>query len=663
MYVIEKAEFVLLKGGSRVPMAEGAAGIPVRGILIGAVLALAINVLDAYATILVRGSYMTLNFSTAAALFFFFFVVLANGLVALIRKPLVLDHSELVTIYLMMIVACCIPCMGFTQFIIPSLVGSTYYATPENDWDFLYNQHIPTWMIPQGETVARYFFEGLPQGAAIPWQPWILPLTYWYGFFLALSLAMICSMVILRKQWMERERLIYPLVQVPMEIIQQGGDRIIGGAFFANKLMWLGFAFAVVMLSINGLHFYFPYFPTINRFASLSFFRDTVSMDLWFNPAWIGFFYFVKLDVSASIWVFYLIATIQRGVFNTVGLQSTERLDEYSLDPYTAHQGMGAMIVFVLIGLWIARGHLGEVFRKAFWGDHRVDDSGEIISYRQAVFGLLGSLFLVAVALSMTGLPPLIVPVFIFGAAVIFLSLTRAVVEGGVPTMRPPVTTASFVVSGVGTSSLGAEGLVALGFTYGWHAELRSFVMSSVANGLKMSEGVVQQRRRLFWAVTIAILASLIGSTWMTFYLSYKYGGINLNPLFYGWGAAMMGATNMAARIADIDVGPRMDAWFFRGLGGALMALLMWARHHFLWWPLSPLGYMLSANWKTGHIFLSAFLAWLFKCLMLKYGGTRLYKNARPFFMGMILGEIVAAGGWLIIDFMSGRTGNFLTKP
>ena len=52
---------------------QGLAGIPARGILIGAGLALLLNGLDAYATTIIRGSYLTLNFSTPAALFFFFF--------------------------------------------------------------------------------------------------------------------------------------------------------------------------------------------------------------------------------------------------------------------------------------------------------------------------------------------------------------------------------------------------------------------------------------------------------------------------------------------------------------------------------------------------------------------------------------------------------------
>ena len=200
-----------------------------------------------------------------------------------------------------------------------------------------------------------------------------------------------------------------------MEMIQREQGRAIGRAFFTNKAMWLGFAFAFVLLSVNGLHAYFPEIPGLTRTASLPLFRDTVRLDLWFSPPWIGFFYFVNLDISASIWVFYILTTVQRGVFNVLGLQSTERMDLYSREPYLAHQGMGAMIVFVLIGLWVSRGHLRAVWRKAWHDDPAVDDGDEIISYRQATFGLLGSLGLVGLGLWMAGLPPLGVAMFIFG--------------------------------------------------------------------------------------------------------------------------------------------------------------------------------------------------------------------------------------------------------
>ena len=52
---------------------------------------------------------------------------------------------------------------------------------------------------------------------------------------------------------------------------------------------------------------------------------------------------------------------------------------------------------------------------------------------------------------------------FIFGAMMLFIGLTRVVAEGGIPAMRPPIMTSSFVISGAGASALGASGLVALG--------------------------------------------------------------------------------------------------------------------------------------------------------------------------------------------------------
>lgn len=632
-----------------------------RGILIGAVLAFLINLLDVYCTLMIRGSYLTLNFSTPAALFFFFFLVLASGLVTLIRKPLALNRAELITIYIMMIVSCCVPSMGLTPVLLPQLVGPIYYASPENNWAEIYNQFIPNWLIPQGENVARYFYEGVPQSVPIPWEAWVLPLTYWYGFFLALCMVMTFSMIILRKQWVDREKLVYPLVQVPMEMIHQEGDGIIGKSFFTSKAMWVGFAFSFILISINGLHSYYPSFPPIERSFSLPIFRDTVILSFFFSPSWIGFFYFVGLNISGSIWIFHTVTLVQKGIFNVVGIQSTERIDHYARDTFTSHQGMGAMIIFVLIMLWASREHLSEVCRKAFGLASETDDSSEVLSYRQAVFGLLGALFLFGFGLWVAGLPLLGTLMFIFSSMVIFLSLTRVVTEGGVPAMRPPIMSSTFVISGAGTEVLGTSGLVALGFSYGWHSEIRSFVMASVANGLKMSEVIRGSKRRLVWAVVIAIVVSLIGSTYMVLYLAYKYGGINLNPLFFGWKGGI-GPSDMARRIAEAPTGPRLDAWLFMGIGGAVMAGLMWMRHQVLWWPLSPLGYLISANWKTSHLYASVFLAWSFKFVILRYGGPKLYRNLRPLFLGLILGEIVAAGVWLVIDYFTGHMDSFLTQ-
>ena len=54
-------------------------------------------------------------------------------------------------------------------------------------------------------------------------------------------------------------------------------------------------------------------------------------------------------------------------------------------------------------------------------------------------------------------------------------------------------------------------------------------------------------------------------------------------------------------------------------------------------------------------------MAWLFKLLILKYGGARLFERARPYFLGLILGETVVIGTWLGIDFLIGESGNHLS--
>ena len=38
----------------------------------------------------------------------------------------------------------------------------------------------------------------------------------------------------------------------------------------------------------------------------------------------------------------------------------------------------------------------------------------------------------------------------------------------------------------------------------------------------------------------------------------------------------------------------------------------------------------------------------------------RLYRQTRYFFVGMILGAFVVAGTWLVIDFCTGKQGNFV---
>jgi len=42
-------------------------------------------------------------------------------------------------------------------------------------------------------------------------------------------------------------------------------------------------------------------------------------------------------------------------------------------------------------------------------------------------------------------------------------------------------------------------------------------------------------------------------------------------------------------------------------------------------------------------------LAWVLKIVTVHYGGRKLYRRARPLFLGLILGEFMAAVTWTLL--------------
>ena len=78
---------------------------------------------------------------------------------------------------------------------------------------------------------------------------WATPVFIWCCFILALGSVMICMNVILRKQWMENEKLSYPIVQLPMAMTQDGGTL----SFFQNRPFWIGILLGAALDIWNGL--------------------------------------------------------------------------------------------------------------------------------------------------------------------------------------------------------------------------------------------------------------------------------------------------------------------------------------------------------------------------------------------------------------------------
>ncbi|MCY4606175.1 MAG: hypothetical protein OXE49_18230, partial [Gemmatimonadetes bacterium] len=339
------------------------------------------------------------------------------------------------------------------------------------------------------------------------------------------------------------------------------------------------------------------------------------------------------------------------------GLKSTSNfVYGVAYEPLLAYQGGGALIAMVLLGLWTGRGHLRDVWRKALSRHANIDDGDEIMSYRAAVLGVTFGTGGIAGWLWLMGTPFWVGALFAVVALLVFIGISRVVCEAGLAAIRSPMIAPDLIVQGIGSQTIGAAGVFNLSFAYIWSADIRIFLLAMVANGLKLIQNMDRHSRRVvFWAVVAAIFIGVTGSCWMVFHLAYKYGGINLDGWrFHGGPSTIYNAAQRALEPAGADW---LGLTFFAG-GAVVMGLLAWARHHVLWWPFHPIGFPIGANFMLDKIWACVLLAWALKKLILRFGGAAHYRTSQHFFMGLIMGEALCNGLWLVIDYFTGKIGN-----
>ena len=63
---------------------------------------------------------------------------------------------------------------------------------------------------------------------------------------------MISIAVILRRQWMERERLSYPIAQVGLAMIRGEDEKELVNGFFKRRSVWIGMAIPFIAGSLKG---------------------------------------------------------------------------------------------------------------------------------------------------------------------------------------------------------------------------------------------------------------------------------------------------------------------------------------------------------------------------------------------------------------------------
>jgi hypothetical protein len=594
--------------------------------------------------------------------FVLFLLVLVNEAVRRCWPGAALTQAELILVYVMQTTSVGLAGLGQLQFLNQALAGAFYYATPDNHWaDF--HPHIPRWWVPERGVLEAYYKGGSSFFIAEHLRGWAVPILVWTGFILLMLFCFLCLNTMLRRQWVEHERLTFPLVALPLELTRAGASR----ALLAHRGFWLAFVLACLFRSASGLHRVVPSFPDLAEFTfkgqqidlapyfterpwnAIGFFRIS------FHPLIIGITYFLPLDVSFSAWFFYLVVKAEDIGAAALGYRDPGASASSALVPYTGEQGAGAFLAVALFAFWGARRHLRDVFRKALGRAPHVSDSDEPLSYRTAVIGFLLSFAGLVLFVSRGGMAWPHAALFFALYLLMVTACTRFRAEAG-PMLGygPDFNPHRMMLLLPGSRAWDVRELTPFSYLQWFDSDYRTVGMPPQMEALKMVDAAGEPgrgaaRRLGRWMMVAAALAA-VSAFVAVLAIYYHYGALTPRG-DNGW-RSYNGRFPFVTLKSWLDspTPPDPDRLRWMGLGFAVASLLIRARTFFLWWPFHPAGFALAqAGAAMQWVWFPTLIGWAVKALLLRYGGMTLFRRGIPFFMGFLLGDIVIACIWSII--------------
>lgn len=636
-----------------------------RSLIIGILGVLVIGIGTPYSDLVMKGTWVGLTaFPISSFFVLLVLVVLVNTVLRKLGRGL--RAGELLFVYAMVLVAGGIPSFGMTALLIPYLAGPHYFASPENRFDEVLHPFIPDWFHPQSDGAITALYEGVRGSQSIPYGEWVTPLASWSVLVLAVYAVFFCLSTILRRRWVDDEKLVFPLVQLPVEMCREAeeGDRGILAPFFRNRVMWAFFLVPFVIHTVNGLHYYVPSIPTINvHLISLDGYVKTRPWNAM-SPLWmrflfsiIGLAYLLPQDLSFSLWFFYFFFLIQQVIASALGYQPGP-VQAYPVRKFVAHQMIAGIIVYAVYQLWAGKDRLLEVWRRGIGRESSVEDRDEPMSFRTAFVGIAVGMVVICVWGNMAGASLWATFVIFALYFLVHIVAVRLVCEGGMLYVQHPYRPLNLMLAATGSRAYGPSGIATLAlFDHLFMLDNRSPLMPGVMQSYKLSDAAPVSRRRLAGGMVLAVLLALGSSYFSYLRLMYRHGGATMNPWFTTYYTNNLYCTWTSHLIQNGEVANPKE-FLTMLVGAASMWGMLYMHRTFLWWPLHPIGYLMGASWPMINFWFPIFLGWLVKSAILRYGGAKLYKALLPGFLAFVLAEFFSAGLWVAIDAICGVRGH-----
>lgn len=583
-------------------------------------------------------------------IFSLFAVIGVNQLLQRFLPRIALVQSELVVVYLMLSIASGITGHDMLEILVPMLGHAFRFATPENEWQQLFLPFLPEWLTVSNNNLLQGYYEGdLPLYTFETLLGWATPVLWWTVFISVLIFGMLCINIIIRKQWIEYEKLSYPIIHLPLQLTETPHNRL-----FQNKLMWLGFCVAGGLALWNGISFLYPFLPELRtRIKSYQVFTESPwnamgSIPFSLYPFAIGLGFFIPLDLSFSCWFFFWYWRLMRVAGAAFGFRNLPRF------PYTNEQASGGYLALCVLAIWASRRHLLRVGRALFSQKKSQEDENEAISYRAAVLGLIAVMVFLVIFCYYGGANIGIMLAFFVIYYMISIAITRMRAELGTPVHDLHYSGPDQILTRVvGTRRLGRDNLIMFSMFWFINRAYRSHPMPHQLEGFKIIERTNMTMKRIIFAFMLAAVLGSLAGFWALIDRGYQLG---MEVRAY-WPSLSAFGIEPYRRLTGWLQSPTdtlVPESLFTGIGFLLTTVLMLFRMRFVWWPFHPAGFAISTSWGMHVTWGCLFMSWVIKVIILKYGGPVRYRKVAPFFLGLILGEFTVGSVWTIIGIIGG---------
>jgi len=604
--------------------------------------------------------------------------LLLTGVRIVVRNKTLLTGKELLVAWIQMVIVSGIAYTGLVRTLFINLTAPYHFATVENRWEEVLHPLLPKAWYPLSRDAVEGIYNGIAGGRGmgwwevlrqIPWSAWLQPLLSWGCFIILCYLVMICMVNLFSRQFIQNERMNFPLLQVP-QMMEEALDKNGMGRFLANRFFLAGLMVPVFLHLVNGLNFYFPAVPQIPTlilagpyFPKYGLFSGFHKLKIYIYPAFIGFAFLTSKQISFSFWFFFILGGLMIGLLGLFGYNIPAAVLGITFGPTLSRpeeiQMIGAYGIFFLFLLWLARQHIKNVVKDAVALRRESDSGVEWFSTTASFWGFAIGSIAIMFWCNHYGMPFAVSFLLIGACFMVMIVATRIICQGGIAYFTLTAAPIDGLIYIFGPGFFSSIGILIAGVIQKvLFVDLRECLMPSLLHANKVTQNL-SNRRVIFCGMFITLIAGVVVSFVAMLALCYKFG---IRELQLDW-ATRTTVTVYENIYALVETPVETSPWviIFSVAGAIVMLILVICYHRVYWWPLHPLGYLTAYSSAMRILWFSFFIGWLCNALCMRYGGVLLFRKLRYFFVGLVVGDFFMGGTWALVGLFS--DGSYLVLP